>query len=97
MLASKHLVKRQAGHQFRLALSTEQDPLPAKNINIIKGNYLSLKKVIITDASIGDSLSNAPLEKTGAAVAAVHAIVLPVRLVPANLAQNRNRKCSTHH
>ena len=41
-----------------------------------------------TDACVDDSLPDAPLEEAGAAVAAVDAVVLPVRLVTAHLAQD---------
>ena len=41
-----------------------------------------------TDAGVDDPLPDAALEEAGAAVAAVHAVVLPVRLVAAHLAQH---------
>ena len=41
-----------------------------------------------TDTSVDDPLPDAALEEAGAAVAAVHAVVLPVRLVAAHLAQH---------
>ena len=41
-----------------------------------------------TDAGVDDALPDAPLEEAGAAVAAVDAVVLPVGLVSAHLAQD---------
>ena len=47
-----------------------------------------LDRISRTDACVDDSLPDAPLEEAGAAVAAVDAVVLPVRLVAAHLAQD---------
>lgn len=44
----------------------------------------------LTYAGVGDALPDGPLEKAGAAVAAVHAVVLAVGLVAAHLTQHRD-------
>ena len=49
---------------------------------------LKLGRTSRTDAGVDDPLPDAPLEEAGAAVTAVDAVVLPVRLVAAHLAQD---------
>ena len=57
----------------------------------IKSQFNSTK---LTNAGIGDLLSDASLEEAGAAVAAVDAVVLPERLVAADLTHHGHRQGS---
>lgn len=49
------------------------------------------KSAQLTDALIADVFSDAALEETAAAVAAVNAVMLAVTLVPTDFAQGRYR------
>lgn len=52
----------------------------------------SYYEIVRTNASVEHFASDAALEEAGAAVAAVHAVVLPETLVPAHAARHGHRQ-----
>ena len=52
--------------------------------------------IVLTDACVRNLLPDTPLEEAGAAVAAEDAVVLPVGLVAAHLAQRGHGESATY-